>query len=144
MVSNRKKKLQKKKLFNQVNRLSEGYTDFMIGKSNHDVRNESRDSMAYRGTSSDNTNNATQVNYPHVDKHTHEENIVSKVRSEVDYVITSVETRVQDMVLTAIDNLVIPIVELAMKSTNASSGWTVDGNVLKPDHRDFSGNVEGL
>ena len=37
MVSTRKKKQQNKRIFSQ---LSEGDTDFMIGKSNHDVQNE--------------------------------------------------------------------------------------------------------
>ena len=70
--------------------------------------------------------------------------LVSKVPSEVDNVITSVVTKTQDAVMTAIENLVIPRVELAMKSANASSGRSVDGNVLKLDQRDFSGNIEGL
>ena len=43
-----------------------------------------------------------------------EENSVGKVGSEVDSVMTAVETRIQDAVLTAIENLVIPRVELAM------------------------------
>ena len=38
----------------------------------------------------------------------------------------------------------IASVELAMKSADASSGRSVDGNLLEPDQRDFSGNVEGL
>ena len=46
--------------------------------------------------------------------------------------------------MTAIENLVFPRVELAMKSANASSGWRVDGNLLEPDQRSFSGNIEGL
>ena len=66
-----------------------------------------------------------------------EENNISNVRSEVDNVLTSVETRVQDTVLTAIKKLVIPRVELAVKSTNAPSGRSVDGNILEPDQRDF-------
>ena len=73
-----------------------------------------------------------------------EENIVFKVRSEVDNVMTTVETRIQDALLTAMENLEIPRVELAMKSINASPGRSVDGNVLDPDQRDFSGNVQGL
>ena len=76
--------------------------------------------------------------------HTVEENIFSKVRSEVVSVMTTVETRLQDAVLTAIENLVIPGVELAMKSANAFSGRSVDGNVLDPDQKDFSENIEGL
>ena len=58
--------------------------------------------------------------------------------------MTSVETRVQDAVLTAIENLLITRVELSMKSANVPSGQSVDGNVLEPDHREFLGNFEGL
>ena len=58
--------------------------------------------------------------------------------------MTSVETRVQNSTLTAIENLVIPRVELAMKSANAHPEQSVDGNVLEPDQRDFLGNIEGL
>ena len=76
--------------------------------------------------------------------HIFEENIVSKVRSEVDCVMTKVENRVQDEVLTVIEILVIPRVELAMKSANVSSGRSVDGNVLELDQRDFLGYIEGL
>ena len=75
--------------------------------------------------------------------HTLDENIVSKVRIEVDNVITTVKTRVQDAVLTAVKNFVIPRLELALKSANASSGRSVDGNVLQPDQSDFSGSIEG-
>ena len=141
MVSTRKKKQQNKKLFSQ---LSERDTDFMIEQSNQDEQTESRDNMICRCTSSDNISNPTQVNYPQVDMHTLEENIVSKVRSELDNLLTSVETIVQDTVLTAIKNLLIPIVELAMKSANAPSGRSVDGNVLDSDQRDLLGNIEGL
>ena len=38
----------------------------------------------------------------------------------------------------------IPRVELAMKSVNASSGRGVDSFVLDPDWRDFLGNIESL
>ena len=107
----------------------------MIGLS--DEQTENRDNMLRRGTSSDNASNPAQINYPQVDVHTVEENIASKVRSDLDCVMTSVETRVQDALLTAIEYLVIPRVELAMKSANAFSERSVDGNVLEPDQRDF-------
>ena len=76
--------------------------------------------------------------------HTFEESTASKVRSEVVNVMTLVETRDRDVVLTAKENLVIPKVQLAMKTANASSGRSVDGNVLELDQKDFSGNIEGL
>ena len=67
-----------------------------------------------------------------------------KFRIEVESVMTTVKTSIRDAVLTTIEGLVIPRVELAMKSANASSGWSVDGNVLELDQRDLSGNIEGL
>ena len=84
MVSIRKKKQQNKMLFRQ---LSEGDFDFVIEQSNHDVQNENVDSMAYRGTSTDNANILTQISYPRVDMNTIEENIVTKVQKEVDNVM---------------------------------------------------------
>ena len=100
--------------------------------------------MLRRGTSLDNLSKPAQIIYPQEDVHTLEKNIVNKVRSEVDNVMTSVETRVQDAVLTAIENIVILRMELAMKSANAHSEQSVDGNVLEHEQRDFLGNIEGL
>ena len=141
MVLTRNKKQQNKRLFGQ---LSERDIDFMIGQSNQDEHSESKDDMICRGNSSDNSSNPTQINCPQVDLHTLEENIVKKVRREVDNLMTSVETRIQDAVLTAIENLVIPSVELALKSANAPSERSVDGIVLDPDQRDFLSKIEGL
>ena len=141
MVSSRKKKQHNKRFFTQ---LSERDTDFMIGQSNQDDQTKSRDNMLCGGTSSDNASNPAQFNYPQVDVHTLEEIIVSKVRSEVDNVMTSVETRVQDAVLTAVEILVIPRVELPLESANTHSERSVDGNVLELDQRDFLGNIESL
>ena len=93
--------------------------DFTFGQSNQDEQSGSRDYMLCGGTSSGNASNSAQKKYPQADVHTFEENIVSKMRSKVDNVMTSVKTRVQDAVLTAIQNLVIPRIELAMKSANA-------------------------
>ena len=38
----------------------------------------------------------------------------------------------------------IPRLELAVKSAKTYSGRSVDGNVLEPERRIFSGNFEGL
>ena len=58
--------------------------------------------------------------------------------------MTTINTRVQYAVLAAIENLVVPTVESAMKTANASSGRSVGSRVLEPDQRDFSGNIGGL
>ena len=62
-------------------------------------------------------------------------------------VMTPVDIRLQDAVLTAIENLAIPRVKLAMKSVNASfrqSRRGMDSVVLDLNQRHFSGNIEGL
>ena len=53
-------------------------------------------------------NNPTQVSGSQADVHTVEENNATKVGSEVDSVTTTVETKVQDTVMTAIEELVNP------------------------------------
>ena len=58
--------------------------------------------------------------------------------------MTTVEPKVQDAVLIAIEILLIPRMELAMKLANATSERSIDGNVLEAGQRDFSGNVERL
>ena len=55
--------------------------------------------------------------------------------------MTTAETGVQDAVLIAVEILVIPRVELAIKSVNASFGHRVGVVVLDPDQRDFSRNI---
>ena len=85
--------------------------------------------MADKSISSNNKNGPIQVNSPQVDMHTIEGNFVSKVWNEVDSVMTMVETRVQGAILTAIENLVTPKVELAIKSANESSGQSVYGKI---------------
>ena len=134
MVSTRNKRLQNKRLLNQ---LSESDTDFMMGQNNYGAQNENRSNTADGNITLNSTNNPTQVGGPEVDMHTGEKNIVHKVRSEVVSVMTTVETRVQDAVLTAIENLMIPGTELAMKSVNASSDRFMDTVVLDPDQRVF-------
>ena len=135
MFSTRKKKQQNKRLLIQ---LMETGADFMIGQSNHEIQTESKTNVADRHTSLNDTNDPTQVNSPQVDMRTLEKNIVTKIRSNVDSVMTTVETRAQNAELTVIENLILPRVELAMKSVNASSGHRVGGAVLDPDRRDFS------
>ena len=67
-----------------------------------------------------------------------------KVRSEVDSIMTTVETSAQGAVLPAIEILMIPRMEPAMNSLTASSGRVADSVVMDPNQRDFSAIVKGL
>ena len=118
--------------------------DFKIGQGNQDEQTEGRDNMISGGTSSDNASNPTQINYPHVDVHTLEANMVSWVQSKVESVMTSVERSVQDAVLPAIEKIIILWKKMALKSAYAPSDGSVDGNVLEPDQKEFSSNIESL
>ena len=114
-----------------------------MGQSNHNVPTESRVSMTYRGTSSDNTDHPTQVHYSQVDM-LHLRKICFQIRGEVDNVMTRIEARFQDAVLTAIEKSFIPRMELVLNSANASTGRSIDNNVLETDQRDLSGIIQGL
>ena len=56
--------------------------------------------------------------------------------------MTTVKTKVQDAVLNTIEDLIIPRVELAMKSVNASPGRDADSVVTDPDQGGFLRNIE--
>ena len=75
---------------------------------------------------------------------TFEKSITGKVHSEADSLVATVETRVHDAFLAAMDSLVIPRVQLALKLVNVSSRWDPGSFGLDPDQRDFSGYVESL
>ena len=51
-----------------------------------------------------------------------------------------VENRMHDAFLTAIDNVVIPRVEMAVKSITGSTGHGTNCEVQNPDRRYFFGN----
>ena len=53
-----------------------------------------------------------------------------------------VENRVREVIIAAMDNLVIPNLELAIGSTDASSGQGAGRVVFCPDQKYLSGNVE--
>ena len=64
-------------------------------------------------------------------------NIADKIRKEVDNAIMVVENRVHDGILAAMDNVIIPRVEMAVKSIIESSGRGAGSMVQNPDQRDF-------
>ena len=71
----------------------------MIEQNIKEAQSENRTDTADAEITLSNTNNPTQVSYSQEDKHTLEKNIAIKVRSKVDSVITTIETKVQDAVL---------------------------------------------
>ena len=116
----------------------------MTGRSNHEAQVGDITNVVEKGVSSNKMTGSILVKRPRLDMHTPGENIFSKVRIEVDNVLLTVESRVQEAVLTAIETLLIPRVELTKKLVNVTSGRSADGDVLELDQRSFSGNIERL
>ena len=69
-------------------------------------------------------------------------NIDNKIRKLIDNAVMTVENCMQDAILTAMDKMVIPRVEMPVRSITGSSGHGPNCVVQKPDRRDFTGSTE--
>ena len=68
-------------------------------------------------------------------------NIDDKNRKEVDKAVLTVENRMHDPILTAMDKVVITRSEMAVKSITDSLVHGPSSEVQNPDRRDFLGNA---
>ena len=92
MVYTRKKRQQNKSLLGQC---SEPGTYFMIEQKNCRAQIGNKTNEVDESITLKSAVNSIQVNYSQMDMHTIGENVVNKERSEVDIVMTTVETRVE-------------------------------------------------
>ena len=72
--------------------------------------------------------------------HVIENNIDEQITRVVSSAVMTVENGMHDAILTALDNVVIPSVEMAAQSTTGSTGHGKYSEVQNPDQRDFLGN----
>ena len=83
------------------------------------VVNEGTDDQGFTvGTS----NNDSVVNGSAMTMKTLERYFNKKIDREMSNIVDTVEDRIQNAILTAIENIVVPKIELAIRSINASSG----------------------
>ena len=66
-----------------------------------------------------------------------ENNVDGKIRRAVDNAVLTDENRMHDGIATAMDTVVIPRVDMALKSITGSSGHGPNSEVQNPDRRDF-------
>ena len=66
----------------------------------------------------------------------------NKIRKAVENAVPTVENRVHDAISTAMDNLIQPQVEMAVRALTGSSGRGPSGEVQNPDLEDFTGKTE--
>ena len=121
MVSTRKKRQSNRRLLSQ---LDDSDQDMIIGyaaseRQENTVVNEGTDDRDFTvGTSND----SSIVNGNVMNVKTLEGCFNERIDREMNNIVDTVEDRIQNGILTAIDNIVAPKIELAIMSINASSG----------------------
>ena len=140
VVSICEKKRQNKKFLRQ---LDESLINFVIRShiaasiaenKTVETRNNGLCNNSVSATLSENNASHTQVT---------ERKITDRVRKEVDGVFAAVENRVPDAILTAMDSVYIPRIEVAVRSITGLLGHGPDVVVQNSEQRDFSWNMEG-
>ena len=138
MVSTRKKRQSNKRLLSQLDDFDR---DMIIGnavseKQENAVVNEGtndRDSTV--GTSS----NDTFVNGNAMSVETLERCFNERIDREMSNIVDTVEDRIQNAILTAIDNIFTPEIELAIRSINASFGRDATSVSASSERREHVG-----
>ena len=121
MVTTRKKRQPNRRLLSQLDDFDQ---DMTIGnaaseREENSVVNECTNDRDFTvGTSSNNT----AINESMVNVKTLESCFNERIDREVSNIVDTVEDRIQNAILTAIDNINAPKIELAIRSINASSG----------------------
>ena len=136
MVSTRKKRQSNKRLLSQLDDFDQ---DMIIGnaiseRQENAVVNEGTNDRDFTvGTS----NNDSVINESTVNVKTLERCFNEKIDREMSNINDTVEDRIQNAILTAIENIVAPKIELAIRSINASSGrdaTSVSANSERREH----------
>ena len=121
MVSTRKKRQSNKRLLSQLDDFDQ---DMIIGNTvsesqeNAVVNEEANDRDFTAGTSNDDS----VINGNAMSMKTLEKCFNERIDREMSNIVDTVEDRKQNAILTAIENIVAPKIELAIRSINASSG----------------------
>ena len=124
MVSTRKKKQSSRRLLSQLDDFDQ---DMNIGNTSSERQ---ENAVVNEGTydqdfTISNPGNNTAVNESAVNVKTLERCFNERIDREMSNIVDTVEVRIQNAILTAIDNIVAPKIELAIRSINASSGRDV-------------------
>ena len=124
MVSTRKKRQSNKRLLSQLDDFDQ---DMIIGNA---VSKKQENAVVNGGTNDRDftvgtSNNDSVVNGNAMSVKTLERCFNERLDKEMNNIIDTVEDRIQNEILTAIDNIVAPKIELAIRSINASSGRDV-------------------
>ena len=138
MVSTRKKRQSNKRLLNQLDDFDQ---DVIIGNTaserqeNVAVNEGTNDQDFTAGTS----NVSSIANGNELNVKTLERCFNERIHREMSNLVDTVEDRIQNAILTAIDNIVAAKIELAIRSINASSGRDVTSVFANSECREHMG-----
>ena len=144
MVSTGKKKQSNRRVLGQLDNFDQ---DMVIGNTASDrqentVVNEGNNDRGFTvGTSS----NYLTTNESMVNVKTLERCFNDWIDKEMSNIVDTVEDKIQNAILTAIDNIVAPKIELAIRSINASSGrdvTSVAANSKRGEHVGINASFE--
>ena len=143
MVSTRKKRQSNKRLLSQLDDFEQ---DMFIGNAtskrqeNVAVNEGTNDREFTVGSSYD----SSTVNGNAMSVKTLERCFNERIDKEMNNIVDTVEDRIQNAILTAIDNIIVPKIELAIRSVNASSGRDVTSVSARSERREYTGNNASL
>ena len=138
MISTRKKRQSNKRLLSQLDEFDQ---DMIIGNAASErqenvVVNEGTNDQDFTvGTS----NVSSVVDENALNVKTLERCFNERIDREMNNIVETVEDRIQNAILTAIDNIVAPKIELAIRSINTSSGRDVTSVFANSERREHAG-----
>ena len=138
MVSTRKKRQSNKRLLSQLDDFDQ---DVIIGNTTGERQ---EDVLVSEGTNDRDftvgtSNVSAVVNENALNVKTLERRFIDRIDREMCNIVDTVEDRIQNAILTAIDNIVAPKIELAIRSINASSGRDVTSVSVNSERREHGG-----
>ena len=121
MVSTRKKRQSNKRLLSQLDDFDRDMiiSNAVSERQENDVVNEGTNDPDFIVSTS---NNDSVVNGNAMSEKTLERCFNERIDREMSNIVDTVEDRIQNAIFTAIENIVAPKIELAIRSINASSG----------------------
>ena len=144
MVSTRKKRQSNRRLLSQLDDFDQ---DMIIGNA---ASERQENTVVNAGTNDrdftvDTSNDSSIVNGNAMSVKTLERCFNERIDREMSNIVDTVEDRIQNAILTAIENIVAPKIELAIRSINASSGrdaTSVSANSERREHVGISTSFE--
>ena len=144
MASTRKKRQSSRRLLSQIDDFDQ---DMIIGNT---VSERQENTVVSEGTNDrdftvETSNNSSVVNGNAMSVKTLEGCFNGRIDREMSNIIDKVEDRIRNAILTAIDNIVAPKIELAIRSINASSGrdlTSVSANSERRQHVGINASCE--